>query len=153
MADTYTVERTASIGASPERVFAAVIDFHEWVHWSPWEELDPNLQRTYSDPAHGVGAEYEWLGNRKAGEGRMLITEADPPRFLQIDLTFLKPFKSQSVTTFTFEPAGEGTATTWRMEGPKTLMTRIMGIFTSMDKLIGRDFEKGLVKLDQHVNS
>jgi hypothetical protein len=32
-------------------------------------------------------------------------------------------------------------------------MTRIMGIFTSMDKLIGRDFEKGLVKLDQHVNS
>jgi hypothetical protein len=83
----------------------------------------------------------------------MLITEADPPRFLQIDLTFLKPFKSQSVTTFTFEPAGEGTATTWRMEGPKTLMTRIMGIFTSMDKLIGRDFEKGLVKLDQHVNS
>lgn len=33
------------------------------------------------------------------------------------------------------------------MSGKKTLMTKAMGIFTSMDKLIGPDFEKGLGNL------
>lgn len=31
--------------------------------------------------------------------------------------------------------------------GPKTLATKVMGIFTSMDKLIGPDFERGLARL------
>jgi hypothetical protein len=33
------------------------------------------------------------------------------------------------------------------MVGPKTFMTRFMGIFMSMDKMVGRDFEKGLTQL------
>ena len=44
-------------------------------------------------------------------------------------------------------PSGEGSQVTWTMTGPKTLMTRVMGIFTSMDKIVGKDFEKGLARL------
>ena len=33
------------------------------------------------------------------------------------------------------------------MIGPKTLMTRVMGLYKSMDKMIGPDFEKGLGQL------
>ena len=38
-------------------------------------------------------------------------------------------------------------AVTWSMTGPKTRMTRVMGVFMSMDKMVGPDFEKGLAQL------
>jgi hypothetical protein len=69
--DTYTVERSTEIEAPPEHVYEQVVDFHRWTTWSPWEDLDPELRRTYSGPDAGVGATYAWQGNRRAGTGRM----------------------------------------------------------------------------------
>lgn len=152
MADTFTVERRAVVAGPPEAVYEQIVDFHNWTNWSPWEELDPDLERSYSGAESGVGAVYEWKGNRKAGQGRMEITEAMAPSRVAIALEFLKPFKSSNTTTFELEGAGGGTEVTWRMVGPKTLGTRIMGIFTSMDKLVGKDFEKGLDKLNRHLS-
>ena len=147
---TYTVERSATMRAEPARVFEQVVDFKRWPAWSPWEDIDPGMQRTHSGPDSGVGSVYEWSGNRKAGQGRMEITSADragPRPAIVIDLRFVKPFKSSSTTTFTFQPEGETTRVTWTMSGPRTLATKVMGVFTSMDKLVGKDFEKGLARL------
>ena len=77
----------------------------------------------------------------------MKITEAVEPSSAQIAVDFLKPFKSSSTTTFNLKPRGGATEVTWTMTGPKTLMTRVMGVFKSMDKMVGPDFEKGLTKL------
>ena len=145
--DTYTVQRSTTVQAPPGRLFEQVEDFHRWPAWSPWEELDPGMQRTYGGPAKGVGSTYAWSGNRKAGQGRMEITDVDDPTRVVVWLDFLKPFKSSSVTTFTFAPEGDGARVTWTMAGPRTLGLKIMGIFTSMDKLVGPDFEKGLSRL------
>lgn len=145
--DTYTIERSAVIGAPPERVFAEVADFHRWTAWSPWEDVDPSMQRTYSGAPSGVGAVYGWSGNRKAGRGQMTIVEAIAPSRIQIDLVFEKPFKARNDTVFAIVPEGEGSRVTWSMTGSKTLATRAMGLFSSMDKLLGRDFDKGLARL------
>jgi len=145
--DSYTVVRTTTITAPAEFIYGLIGDFHGWTTWSPWEDLDPNMQRTYSGPDSGPGATYVWSGNRKAGEGRMEITEAVPNSSVKIALDFLKPFKSSSTTSFDLAPDDGGTRVTWTMTGPMTLMTRIMGIFKSMDKMIGPDFEKGLARL------
>lgn len=142
----FEVTRDATIPAPRARVFELLSDFHRWPEWSPWEELDPEMTRTHSGARSGVGAIYEWDGNRKAGQGRMEITEATPSR-IGIALQFLKPWKSNNRTTFELDERDGGTHVTWRMVGPKTLMTRIMGIFMNMDKMIGRDFEKGLTRL------
>jgi len=147
MSDTYTVERSITIAADPAHVYAQVVDFHRWTAWSPWEGLDPAMQRTYSGPEQGVGSAYTWKGNRKAGEGRMEIVAADEPGSIEVALAFLKPFKSTSRTTFAFVPEDGGTRVTWSMTGPMTWMTKVMGVFTSMDKLVGPDFEKGLAQL------
>ncbi len=147
MPDSYTVVRTTTITAPAESVYRRIADFHGWTTWSPWEDLDPNMQRNYSGPGSGPGATYVWSGNRKAGEGRMEITEAVPNSSVKIALDFLKPFKSSSTTIFELAPDDGGTRVTWTMTGPMTLMTRIMGIFKSMDKMIGPDFEKGLARL------
>jgi hypothetical protein len=143
----FEVVRTATIAAPPAKVHALINDFHQWPKWSPWEELDPDMQRTYSGPEAGVGAVYQWSGNKKAGEGRMEITGDEPDAQVTIALDFIKPFKSSNTTTFEIADAGGASAVTWRMVGPKTFMTRVMGIFKSMDKMVGPDFEKGLQKL------
>jgi hypothetical protein len=147
MTDTYTVERTRHVDVPPDMVRERIVDLHRWETWSPWEELDPDLQRRYGGAASGVGAWYEWEGNRKAGKGRMEIIDADDST-VRIDLQFLKPFKSHSNTVFDLRPDGDGTLVTWSMVGPNTGMTRVMGWFSSMDEMIGPDLEKGLARLE-----
>jgi hypothetical protein len=149
--DNYTVVRSATIDAAPGRVYEQIADFRRWTSWSPWEDLDPDLERSYSGAESGTGAVYAWSGNRKAGQGRMVVVEATEPSRVRIDLTFEKPWKSRNDTRFTIEPAGSGSQVTWSMTGQKTLMTRVLGVFTSLDKMVGPDFEKGLARLKATV--
>ena len=74
----YRVERSATFAAPPEVVFAQIDDFHNWAAWSPWEKLDPQMQKSFGGAASGAGAEYHWVGNNQVGEGRMTITESSP---------------------------------------------------------------------------
>jgi uncharacterized protein YndB with AHSA1/START domain len=150
MAKTLNVARSATIAAAPERVFALLQNFRDWEQWSPWEELDPDMNHTYSGAESGVGAVHEWKGNGKAGQGRMEIIRAESPRLVEIALTFVKPFKSENTTRFDLVPSGHAsgaTDITWTMVSPVSFMMRIAGIFMNMDKRIGDDFEKGLTKL------
>jgi uncharacterized protein YndB with AHSA1/START domain len=149
----FEVVRESTIAAPRATVFDLLNDFHRWPEWSPWEELDPDMQRTHTGAPSGTGAVYEWKGNRKAGQGRMEITKSDRPSRIEIALQFLKPFKSSNRTTFELAERDGGTHVTWRMVGPKTFFTRVMGIFTSMDKMVGPDFEKGLAKLSDAATS
>ena len=98
MAETFTVERRTRIGAAPATVYEHLVDFHRWPAWSPWEGLDPALERTYAGPDRGLGATYAWTGNRKAGAGSMEITEAVDAERVTIALEFLKPFRSSNTT-------------------------------------------------------
>ena len=147
MADTFVVERKKKIAAAPDEVFAHLVDLHKWEAWSPWAALDPDMNKTYSGDAGAVGQHYHWVGNRKVGEGKMTVSEVEAPSRVAIDLEFIKPFKSQNVTEMMVAADGDGSEVTWRMTGPHTLMTKIMGIFRSMDKMVGPDFEKGLTSL------
>lgn len=147
MSDTYTVERSTTINAAPGDVYSHVIDFKKWAEWSPWDDMDPDVQKRYSGEEQGTGAKYAWKGNRKVGEGRMEITDATEPSRVEIALEFIKPFKGRNRTVFSMEPAGESTSVTWTMTGRKTVMTKLIGIFKSMESMVGPDFEKGLTRL------
>jgi uncharacterized protein YndB with AHSA1/START domain len=147
MADTWTVERSTTIAAPAERIYEQLADFHQWRSWSPWEDLDPALQRDYSGPESGTGAVYRWSGNRKAGAGRMEIVRAVAGERVDIDLEFLKPFKARNDTSFVLTPRGESTDVLWTMTGKKTFAMKAMSMFGGMDKMIGPDFEKGLGRL------
>lgn len=140
----FRIRRSISIHAPAERIYALIDDFCQWPKWSPWEALDPNLKRTMSGAESGVGAVYEWEGNKKAGAGRMEIVQAVPPSRVDIKINFLKPFRAENKVVFTLIPAGDGTNVIWEMSGVNNLGFKIMGILMNMDKLVGRDFEKGL---------
>ena len=147
MADkSFHISRETTIAAPPERIHALVNDFHEWQAWSPWEGLDPAMERTYAGPATGVGAVYAWRGNSKAGEGRMEILESEP-QHVAVDLLFAAPMKAHNRVDFTLTPDGDGTRVEWAMTGPQNVVMRLMSKVWSMEKLIGPDFEKGLAQL------
>jgi uncharacterized protein YndB with AHSA1/START domain len=143
----FKVERTTTIAASPDVVFAQLDDFHAWAAWSPWEKLDPQMKRIFDGRPSGVGAIYAWEGNDKVGEGRMTITDADLPRREVIQLEFLKPFQATNVTTFTLVPGEGGTKVTWAMEGDNGFTAKAATLFMDMDSLVGGDFERGLAGL------
>ena len=145
--NTFRVERSATINAAPEAIFPIVNDFHRWIDWSPWEKLDPNLQRTHGGAEQGVGATYAWEGNKKAGKGQMEITESLPASKIAIKLDFEKPFEAHNNVDFTFTLQGNATHVNWAMHGRQPFMLKVMSVFVSMDKLVGKDFEKGLVGL------
>jgi len=144
--DSFKVQRSATIKAPPEKIMAYLNDFHQWPAWSPWEKLDPNMQRTFEGSASGKGAVYAWKGNDDVGQGRMEILESAPTQ-LDIKLDFIKPFASSNRTEFALQGQGDSTQVTWTMTGPSQFVTKVMGVFFSMDKMIGKDFEKGLAQL------
>ena len=142
----YAVSRSTTVIADPARVHGLINDFHEWTAWSPWEDIDPDLKRDYTGPDQGVGARYAWSGNRKAGEGSMEITSSEPQE-IGIKLDFLKPFKARNSVRFTLTPAVDGTEVTWHMSGEQSGLMALFGKFVPMDKMVGKDFEKGLTRL------
>ncbi len=145
--DTFRVQRSTSIKAPPEKIFALINDFHSWGAWSPYEKKDPAMKRTMSDPASGKGAVYEWEGDRNVGKGRMEIAESSPPSRVAIDLAFVRPFEARNIVEFTLAPERDATNVTWAMNGPSPYLSKLMGIFCNMDSMIGKDFEAGLASL------
>lgn len=146
MAD-FEVTRSTTIAAPRERVHALIDDFREWRRWSPWEDVDPELRRDYSGADSGAGARYAWEGNRKAGKGNMEIVSSTAER-VDVRLVFEKPWKATNQVAFDLQPvAEEATEVTWRMTGTNRGFAAIFSKVVPMDRLVGKDFEKGLARL------
>lgn len=143
---TYSVTRSVAIKAPPEKIQPLISDFHNWVQWSPWEHLDPAMNRTFSGAPKDLGAVYAWQGNRQVGAGRMEVISLTPSK-VGIKLDFYVPVASSSLTDFVLEPRGDSTQVTWTMSGKTDFVAKLMGIFVSMDSMIGPAFESGLAKL------
>ena len=151
--DHYHVERSATIAAAPATVFAQVNDFRRWNDWSPWEQLDPAMKRTFAGPPSGKDASYSWTGNDKVGEGRMTIVESEPAVGIGIRLEFIKPWTETCQARFAFASEGEATKVTWGMDGEHNFVSKVFCVFMDMDKMIGRDFDKGLERLQTVAES
>jgi uncharacterized protein YndB with AHSA1/START domain len=148
--DAFRVERTTTIKAPPEKVFALIDDFHNWPTWSPYEKKDPDMKRTHSGAASGKGAIYEWDGDKNVGKGRMEIIESSPSSpssRIVIKLDFLAPFEAHNTAEFTLQAQGDSTQVTWAMYGPANYVSKLMSVFFSMDKMVGDDFAVGLANL------
>jgi hypothetical protein len=147
----YRVTRSATMAAAPGTVFDQVNDLQKWRAWSPWEKIDPDMERTYDGPSAGEGAKYAWAGNSDVGEGNMTITESRPSDLIRVKLEFLKPMSSTADTEFTFKPDGDQTAVTWTMSGKNNFLAKAFCLFMNMDKMIGGQFEDGLANLKSVV--
>lgn len=76
----------------------------------------------------------------------MEITGSTPQQ-IDVVLTFLKPWKATNDVVFTLTPEAGGTHVVWHMSGETTGMAAVVTKVFKMDKLVGKDFEKGLAQL------
>ena len=145
--DSFQVQRTASIKAPSEKIFPFIDDFQNWGSWSPYENKDPAMKRTYGGAESGKGATYAWDGDKNVGSGRMEILETSAPQKIVIKLDFFTPFEGHNTAEFTMLPQGDGTHVTWAMYGPANFMSKLIQVFMNLDNMIGKDFEAGLANL------
>ena len=149
--NTFSVQRATAVRAPPERIFPLINDFHQWGSWSPYENKDPAMKRSFSGAADGKGAVYGWEGNKNVGSGRMEILDSSKPSKIVIKLDFFTPFEGHNTAEFTMLPQGDATNlttnVTWLMHGPAPFMSKVMQVFINLDNMIGKDFEIGLANL------
>ena len=145
--DSFRIERSVNVKAPPEKIFALINDFHQWEAWSPWEKIDPALKRTYSGAASGIGAVYEWSGNKDIGQGHMEIVESVASTKVTLNLDFITPFEAHNKVDFTLVGQGDTTTVTQAMYGPSPYVSKLMTIFFSMEKMVGEKYEEGLANL------
>ena len=145
--DTFRIERSTNIKAPPEKIFPLINGFHQWEAWSPWEKIDPAVKRRYSGADSGKGAVYAWQGNKDIGQGRMEIIESTPSSNVVIKIHFIKPFDAHNTIEFTLERRGDTTKVTQAMYGSSPFISKLMGLFFSMDEMVGEKYEEGLASL------
>ncbi|MFB6419087.1 MULTISPECIES: SRPBCC family protein [Bradyrhizobium] len=145
--DTIRVERSLAVKAPADAIYPVVADFRRWTGWSPYENRDPAMKRSFGGPGEGKGATYAWDGNNNVGAGHMEILEASGPSKLRIKLDFERPLEGHNTAEFTFVPQGDATLVTWSMYGPAPFVSKVMQVFINMDSMIGNDFEAGLANL------
>lgn len=145
--DAFRIERSIHIAAPAQVVFGYVNDFHRWAAWSPYAAMDPSMQTTYSGAPAGVGAAYAWTGNKKVGAGKMTIRDSKPDRRVGFDLEFTRPMPANNVGEFVLQPEAGGVHVTWGMNGNNNLMGKLFSLAVDVDKMVGKDFEKGLATL------
>lgn len=145
--DSFRVERKVVIAASPEKIFPWLEDPKKTTEWSPWEKKDPDMKKTFSGPSRGVGAAYAWDGNNDIGAGRLELTEVAAPKKVVMKLDFTRPMEGHHVAGYEVAPVAGGSEVIWYITGPMPLVSKVMCVFMNMDKMIGAEFEKGLVDL------
>ena len=145
--NTFRVSRSITVNAPPERIFPLIDEWNQWFGWSPYEKVDPAMKRRFSGPAAGKGAVYEFEGNSQVGAGRLEILESMPPSRIAIQLDMRKPIEGHNLVEFTLHPEGGTTRVTWTITGNSVYLSKLIGIFLNMDRMIGKSFETGLADL------
>jgi uncharacterized protein YndB with AHSA1/START domain len=147
--DEFRVERRARIAAPADKVWPLVSELRSFNRWNPYERKDPLLKSQYDGSASGIGSRYAWESD-KVGSGSLEITGQQPGRAVQMKLDFVKPFEAHNAAEFALQPTADGaTEVRWTMHGPANFISKLMGVFIDMDKMVGRDFEDGLRNLRQ----
>jgi hypothetical protein len=151
--DDLRIRRSITISAPAAVVFAQINDLRHWQEVSPYAKEDPAAKCSLSGAASGVGSSFEWDGNAKVGTGRMTITESRPDELVRFKFEFFKPWYCTNQTDFIFRTAGSGTEVTWDMSMKNNFVAKASGMVMNMDKLMGENYEAGLVNLKNLAES
>lgn len=145
----FHVSRSVEMEAPPEVIFPHVNRLSAWEAWSPYEQIDPEMEKTFEGPEQGEGAVMRWKGNSQAGAGSTKIIQSVPNKSVQIQLTMTEPFGCENDVLFTFVPNGESTTVTWAMTGNVGFGGKLIHLFINMDRMVGGQFQDGLTQLKE----
>ncbi len=140
------VEREAVINAAPSVIYPHISSARSFNEWSPWANLDPDMQLNFTGPDSGTGSGMNWSSeNPGVGSGSWTISNAIPDKSINIDLDFGE--QGNATSSITLTPENGQTRVTWGfdMDAGYNPLSRWFGLM--LDKWVGADYEKGLNKL------
>lgn len=135
------VFRSVDIAAPPAAVYAIVSDLRRFNEWSPWLELDPSAEFTFT-----VDRTMNWQSaNPNMGSGSQTIVRLEPEEAVEFGLDFGAMGPAEA--TIDLDPTPMGTLVTWGFSTDLGFnpVARYMGLM--FDGWIGSDYERGLTKL------
>lgn len=147
----FSVKRAVLIDANATELFPYINSLKLFRQWSPWEGRDLAMKATHSGEESGPGSIYEWDGDKKVGQGRMEILSSEANRQVIIKIDFIRPFDAHNTVEFLLTPELKKTRIEWKIYGPNVLMSKVMQVFVSMDRMIGPDFDQGLKNLQSLI--
>jgi hypothetical protein len=139
------VARSRFIDATPEVIYAELVDFRKWKAWHPWALLDPTTKHVVKGARSGKGSRLHW-SSEKFGSGVVHIVDAQPPGFLLLDLDF-DGGKFTGKASFKMVKEGPGIRVIWTeiLELGNNPYRRWWGKF--LHSVWGEHFEAGLKQL------
>jgi hypothetical protein len=148
----YHIERSIEIEAPKSLVFENVSKFRNFDKWSPWNELDTNMTKTYEGEDGTVGASYRWVGNEEAGEGKQTLTEINADQ-VETLLDIQRPFKMVMPANFVVTGDDQKTKVSWSIDPRFKFPMNVWAMFTDVDEAFGKDYERGLGNLKKHCEN
>lgn len=144
----YVIKREIIINRSQHDVYEYLRFFKNHRSFNAWLLKDPAMKETSRGTDGQVGYVLSYEGNKDVGTGEEELVGLVPDKRIDIELRFLKPFKSTSRTPFDLEPAGNNqTKVTWTMHGKMNYPANIALLFINMDNFLGKDVSKSLENL------
>jgi len=145
--NTFHVQRSVTIKASPEKIFPLINDLRAWDNWAPDDRKDSTTTTKFSEPAAGTGATAEWDSKGRGGKGRMQIIESVPARKVAVMVDFVRPFEAHNRNEFTLEPDAAGTKVTWTIQASNLYAMKLVGVFFNIQREFGKHIDAGLSNL------
>jgi effector-binding domain-containing protein len=149
---TYHIERSIDIEAPRAMVFESVSQFKNMDKWSPWNELDPNMKKSYSGTDGTVGASFSWEGNKDVGAGKQTIQAIGPDR-VDFLLNISEPFKADFPASFILTGDEKITKVTWTLDPVLPFPVNVWAMFTNVNNAMGKDYDRGLGNLKKHLDA
>lgn len=150
----YIVKREITINQPDSVVYDYLRIFKNHKTFNAWYLKDPNMKETSKGTDGQTGYVLSYEGNKDLGSGEEELVALEKNRKVDIELRFLKPFKSTSRTPFELEPVGTTqTKVTWTMFGRMNYPMNLALLFINMDNFLGKDVQKSLENLKSNLES
>lgn len=144
------VSRSIVIQTPIDKVKESLSDFRQWPKWSPWLIMEPQAKLDFSENQGQVGASYSWHGEM-TGEGNMVLNAVSTEK-LEMDLQFIKPFKSQAKVFFDLQSLdNDSTKVSWIMDSKLPFF--MFWMVKRFEAFIGMDYERGLKMLRDYLET
>jgi hypothetical protein len=148
----FRVERSTTINAPPEAVYASVANVQRWQDWSSWNvKTYPGTRWVFGGTALGVGAVRSWSGE-DVGSGTLSLTEADPKTGVAYD-TSVNRGRYLMHGRISLTAMESGTRVTWVDEGDIGGNPFAHYAVPFIKSKLGAHLEEGLANLKKQLES
>ncbi|PIF29631.1 polyketide cyclase/dehydrase/lipid transport protein [Flavobacterium sp. 9] len=153
MPKEYAIQREIVIDKPADSVFKYVRYLKNQNQFSVWANIDPKMKLTYKGTDGTVGSISSWESKvKEVGIGEQEITKITEGKRIDFALRFKEPMNDTAVGFMSTDAiAGNQTKVKWGINGVFPYPMNIMMPMMNMDKMIGKDLDKGLENLKEQM--